>query len=80
MFALVSGFQTFSDHAPFVAPVLSARTTLFQEKSMCHISFDLKFGNSFDMKQMGVRIFVAIFKANKGRTQKFRNLLTESNE
>jgi len=32
------------------------------------------------MKKMGVRIFVAIFKTNKGRTQKFRNLLTESNE
>jgi len=34
----VSGSQTFSDHVPFVGPVLSARTTLFQEKSMCQIS------------------------------------------
>ena len=52
-----------------MAPILSARTTLFQEKSMCQISFDLKFGNSLDMKEMGVRIFVAIFKANNTRAE-----------
>jgi len=63
-----------------VGPVLSARTTLFQEKPMCQISFDLKFENSFDINKMAVRIFVAIFKASKGSTQKFRNLLTESDE
>ena len=39
-----SGSQTFSDRVPFVAPVLSSRTTLFQEKSMCQISFDQKSG------------------------------------
>jgi len=29
---------------------------------------------------MAARIFVAIFKANKGSTQKFRNLFTESDQ
>jgi len=46
----------------------------------CQISFDQKFGNSFDMNKMAARIFVAIFKANKRSTQKFRFLLTESNQ
>jgi len=32
-----SGSQTFSDRVPFVDPVLSTRTTLFQENSMCQI-------------------------------------------
>jgi len=65
-----------------VGPLLSAHTTLFQEKLMWQISFDQKFGNSFDMNKMVARIFVAIFKANKGSrpTQKFRNLLTESDQ
>jgi len=76
----VSGSQAFSDHVPFVVPVLLARTTLYQEKSMCQISFDQKFGNSFDMKKMATRIFVAIFKANKGSTQNLRNLLTKSDQ
>jgi len=44
------------------------------------MSFDLKFGNNFDMNNMAVRNFVAIFKANKGSAQKFRNLLTESDQ
>jgi len=39
-----SGSQTFSDCVPFVAPVLSSRTTLFHEKSMCQMSFDQKSG------------------------------------
>jgi len=39
-----SGSQNFSDGVPFVAAVLSSRTTLFQEKSMCQISFDQKSG------------------------------------
>ena len=39
-----SGSQTFSDRVPFVTPVLLSRTTLFQEKSMCQISFDQKSG------------------------------------
>ena len=30
-----SGSQTFSDLLPFVGPVMSMRTTLFQEKSVC---------------------------------------------
>jgi len=47
---------------------------------MFQISFEQKFGNSFDMSKMAARIFVAIFKANKGSTQKLRNLLTESNK
>jgi len=29
------------------------------------------------MNKMAARIFVSIFKANKGSTQKFRNLFTE---
>jgi len=33
----VSGSRTFSDRVPFVGPVPSTRTTLFQEKSMCQI-------------------------------------------
>ena len=33
-----------SDRVPFVAHVLSSRTTLFQEKSMCQISSDQKSG------------------------------------
>jgi len=32
-----SGSQTFSDREPFVGPVLSRRTTLFQENSMYQI-------------------------------------------
>jgi len=47
---------------------------------MCKILFDQKFGNSFNMNKMAARIFVAIFKANKGSTQKFRNLYTESDQ
>jgi len=47
---------------------------------MCKISFDQKFGSSFNMNKMAARIFVAIFKANKGSAQKFRNLLTESDQ
>jgi len=41
---LDSGSQSFSDRVPFVCPVLSSRTPLFQEKSMCQISFDQKSG------------------------------------
>ena len=59
------GSQTFSDRIPFAGPVLSARNTLFQEKSTFQILFDQKFGNNFDLNKMAVRIFVAIFKANK---------------
>jgi len=44
---------------------------------MYKISVDQKFGNSFNMNKMAARIFVAIFKANKGSTQKFSNLFTE---
>ena len=40
----VSGSQTLSDRVPFVCSVLSSRTTLFQEKSMCQISIDQKSG------------------------------------
>ena len=47
---------------------------------MCQTSFDLKYGNSFDMNKMAVRNFVAFFKANKGSAQKYRNLLTESDQ
>ena len=47
---------------------------------MCKISFDQKFGNSFNMNKMAARIFVAIFNANEGSTQKFRNLFTESDQ
>jgi len=39
-----SGSQTFSHHVPFVGPILSPRTTLLQENSICQISFDQKFG------------------------------------
>ena len=42
--AYCSGSQTFSDRVPFVAPELTSRTTLFQEKPMCQISFDQKSG------------------------------------
>jgi len=31
-FASSQWFPTFSDHVPFVGPIVSARTTLFQEK------------------------------------------------
>jgi len=47
---------------------------------MRKISFHQKFGNSFNMKKMAARIFVAIFNANEGSSQKFRNLFTESDQ
>jgi len=47
---------------------------------MCKILFDQKFESSFNMNKMAARIFVAIFKANKGGTQKFRNIFTESDQ
>jgi len=47
---------------------------------MCKTSFDQKFGNSFNMNKRAARVFVAIFKANKGSTQKFRNLFAESDQ
>jgi len=47
---------------------------------MCKISFAQKFGNSFNMNKMAARIFIAIFKANQGSTQKFKNLFTESDQ
>jgi len=47
---------------------------------MCKISFDEKFGNSFNISKMAARIFVAIFNANEGCTRKFRNLFTESDQ
>jgi len=39
-----SGSPTFSDREPFMGLVLSPHTSLFQQKSMCQISFDQKFG------------------------------------
>ena len=39
----MSGSQTFSDRVPFVEPVLSSRTTLFQENAFCQRSFAQKF-------------------------------------
>ena len=47
----ISGSQTFSDRVPFVGPILSPRTTLFQENSIYPISFDQKFGKA-DLTQM----------------------------
>jgi len=44
-------FSNFSDHVPFMCPVLPSRTTLFQEKSMCQIPFDQKSGKP-GLKQM----------------------------
>ena len=41
-FLYISGSQTFSDRVPFVCPLPSSHTTLFQEKLMCQISFDQK--------------------------------------
>ena len=38
------GCPTFSDRVPLVGPVLSARTTLFQENSIFQILLDQKFG------------------------------------
>jgi len=35
----------------FVGPVLSTRNTLFQEKSVCQITFDQKFGK-LELTQM----------------------------
>jgi len=32
------------------------------------------------MNKMAARIFVTIFKSNKGSTQKFRNLFAESDQ
>jgi len=39
-----SGSQTFSNHVPFVGPILSPRTTFLQENSIYQILFDHKFG------------------------------------
>ena len=36
-FCKAAGSQTFSDRVPFVGNMLSTRTTLFQERSMCQI-------------------------------------------
>jgi len=44
-------FPTFSDRVPFVGPVLSPRTTLFQENSISPIWFDQKCGKS-ELAQM----------------------------
>jgi len=43
-YTYTSGSQTFSDRVPFVCPVLSSCTTLFQKKPMCQISVDQKSG------------------------------------
>ena len=51
VFCYTIGSKSFSDHVPFVGPVLSTCTTLFQVKSMCQISFDQKFGKS-ELTQM----------------------------
>jgi len=49
-----------------VVPVLSLRTALFQEKSMCQISFDQNLENQdahkFDMNKMSVINYNGLFK------------------
>jgi len=42
---------------------------------MCQLSLDVKFGNSFDVKKMAMRIFVAIFKSQQGQNTKIQEFI-----